>query len=406
MPLTDTTCRNARSAEKPLKISDGGGLFLLIQPTGSKLWRMAYRFQHKQKTLAFGAYPVVSLKDARAKRDGAKELLAKGSDPGEIKRIEKRNAKIAVANTFEEIAREWFNARRAGWTVGYSDRLLRRLEADLFPRIGLRPISEIEPLELLDCIRVVEKRGAVELAKRLLQSCGQIFRYAVASGRAFRDPSQDLRGALQSPGPKKHRAALKASELPDFLQALENYEGERSTVLGLKLIAHTFLRTNEVRYGRWSEIEGLDDEMPLWRIPPERMKARSEHLVPLTPHVVSILRELRILAGESECILPAPTKEGVVSQNTFIYAVYRLGYHSRMTVHGFRSTASTILNEQGFNRDWIERQLAHAERNEVRAAYNAAEWLGDRRYMLVWWSEYLDTAANGRKSIPLGERVD
>jgi len=406
MPLTDTTCRNARSAEKPLKISDGGGLFLLIQPTGSKLWRMAYRFQHKQKTLAFGAYPAVSLKDARAKRDGAKELLAKGSDPGEIKRIEKRNAKIAVANTFEEIAREWFNARRAGWTVGYSDRLLRRLEADLFPRIGLRPISEIEPLELLDCIRVVEKRGAVELAKRLLQSCGQIFRYAVASGRAFRDPSQDLRGALQSPGPKKHRAALKASELPDFLQALENYEGERSTVLGLKLIAHTFLRTNEVRYGRWSEIEGLDDEMPLWRIPPERMKARSEHLVPLTPHVVSILRELRILAGESECILPAPTKEGVVSQNTFIYAVYRLGYHSRMTVHGFRGIASTILNEQGFNRDWIERQLAHAERNEVRAAYNAAEWLGDRRYMLVWWSEYLDTAANGRKSIPLGERVD
>jgi len=405
MPLTDTTCRNARSAEKPLKISDGGGLFLLIQPTDSKLWRMAYRFQNKQKTLAFGAYPAVSLKDARAKRDSAKELLAKGIDPGEVKRMEKRDAKIAGLNTFEAIAREWFNARRAGWTAGYSDRLLRRLEADLFPRIGLRPISEIEPLELLECIRVVEKRGAVEIAKRLLQSSGQIFRYGVASGRAFRDPSQDLRGALQSPGPTKHHAALKASELPDFLRALENYNGERSTLLGLKLIAHTILRTNEVRYGHWSEIEGLDDDVPLWRIPPERMKARSEHLVPLTPQVVAILRELRALAGESDCILPAPTKEGVVSQNTFIYAVYRLGYHSRMTVHGFRGTASTILNEQGFNRDWIERQLAHAERNEVRAAYNAAEWLTYRRNMMAWWSEYLDAVANGRKVIPFEERI-
>jgi integrase len=405
MPLTDTTCRNARSAEKPLKISDGGGLFLLIQPTGSKLWRMAYRFQHKQKTLAFGAYPAVSLKDARAKRDGAKELLAKGVDPGEVKRMEKRDAKITGLNTFEAIAREWLNARRAGWTVGYSGRLLRRLEADLFPRIGSRPISEIEPLELLECIRVVEKRGAVDIAKRLLQSSGQIFRYAVASGRAFRDPSQDLRGALQSPGPTKHHAALKASELPDFLRALENYNGERSTLLGLKLIAHTILRTNEVRFGRWSEIEGLDDDVALWRIPPERMKARSEHLVPLTPQVVAILRELRTLAGESECILPASTKDGVVSQNTFIYAVYRLGYHSRMTVHGFRGTASTVLNEQGFNRDWIERQLAHAERNEVRAAYNAAEWLGYRRTMLTWWSEYLDAVANGRKVIPFEERI-
>ena len=405
MPLTNTACRNARSAEKPFKLSDGGGLFLLIQPTGSKLWRMAYRFQKKQKTLAFGAYPDVSLKIARAKRDTAKELLATGIDPSEVKKAEKRASGIAAANTFEVIAREWFNARRAGWTVGYADRLLRRLEADIFPRIGSRPIGEVEPLELLECIRVVEKRNAVELAKRLLQVSGQIFRYAVASGRAFRDPSQDLRGALQSPGQIKHRAALKASELPDFLRALANYNGERSTVLGLKLIAHTFLRTNEVRYGRWSEIEGLGDDVPLWRIPPERMKARSEHLVPLTPQVVAILRELRILAGESEYILPAPTKDGVISQNTFIYALYRLGYHSRMTVHGFRGTASTILNEQGFNRDWIERQLAHAERNEVRAAYNAAEWLADRRYMLTWWSEYLDAVASGRMVIPFNGRI-
>jgi integrase len=401
MGLTNTACRNARPARRPVKISDGGGLFLLVQPSGSKLWRLAYRYHGKQKSLAFGSYPAVSLKDARRKRELAKEQLAQGCDPGEVKRAQKYASMRALANSFEAIGREWFEIRRPGWTAGYADRLLRRLEADIFPRIGARPVSNIEPPDLLETVRQIEKRGAIELAKRLLQVSGQIFRFAIASGRATRDPSQDLRGALRSPGPKKHRAALRALELPEFLRALESYSGERSTALGIKLITHTFLRTGEVRFGKWSEIERLEGDTPLWRIPAVRMKARAEHLIPLTPQVVAILNQLRRLAGRSEYILPAPTKQGVISQNTLLYAVYRMGYHSRVTIHGLRGTASTILNENGFNRDWIERQLAHVERNDVRAAYNSAEWLEDRRRMMLWWSNYLDDALNGGKVKPL-----
>lgn len=403
MALSNIKCNNLRPKEKAYKTADGEGLYMLIQPAGGKLWRLAYRFSGKQKTLAIGAYPAVSLKDARSKREWAKENLAKGLDPSAIKKAEKRASNAAGTNTFELIAREWFDARRAGWTQGYSDRLIRRLEADIFPIIGGRSISEIEPPELLAAIRQIESRGAIELAKRILQVCGQVFRFAVASGRTIRDPSQDLRGALRTAGPVKHRTAMKAAELPDFLKALEIYDGSKSTVLGLKLLIHTFLRTSEVRFGRWSEIEGLDSTAPLWRIPAERMKMRSEHLVPITPQAAVILGELKKLSATSEFILPAATKERVTSQNTFIFALYRLGYHSRATVHGFRGTASTILNENGFNRDWIERQLAHTERNQVRAAYNSADWLPDRRKMMEWWSDYLDAATYGTKVVPFAD---
>ena len=248
-------------------------------------------------------------------------------------------------------------------------------------------------------IRAIEQRGAVELAKRLLQITGQIFRFAIATGRARRDPTQDLRGALRSPGPQKHRAALKAIDLPAFLRALESYEGDELTALGIKLVLHTFVRSAEARFATWSEFEGLEGPMPLWRIPAERMKARAEHLVPLTPQVVELLSQIRSSRRGSHLLFPSPARHGVISENTWIYAIYRLGYHSRVTVHGLRGTASTILNEHGFNRDWIERQLAHTERNGVRAAYNAAEWLADRRSMMRWWSDYLEqvgsASANG-----------
>ncbi|ESY07325.1 tyrosine-type recombinase/integrase [Mesorhizobium sp. RSR565B] len=392
MPLSDAACRNAKAGDKPRKLSDGGGLFLLVQPTGGKLWRLAYRFQLKQKTLAFGAFPAVGLKDARFLRQGAKELLAKGLDPSEQKKIAKREAQLEASNTLGMVAEEWFDARKHAWTPGYSDRIWRRLQSDVLSVMGNRPINGIEPPELLDVIRAIERRGAVVLAKRILQVTGQVFRYAIASGRASRDPSQDLRGALRSPGSTKHRAALKAGELPEFLRSLEQYQGDRTTTLALKLIVHTFLRTAEVRFGQWQELEGLDGDSPLWRIPASRMKTRNEHLIPLTPQVTAILRELKHLAGTNRQMLPAPTKDGVISQNTLIYALYRMGYHSRATVHGFRGTASTVLNEHGFNRDWIERQLAHTERSDVRAAYNTAEWLADRQKMLIWWSNYLDDA--------------
>jgi integrase len=391
MPLTDTAIRNAKPSEKPRKLSDGGGLFLLVQPAGSKLWRQAYRFDGKQKLLSHGIYPAVTLQEARSKRDAAKTLLARGIDPGQARQEEKAATKLREANTFENLAREWFNVRRDGWTVGYADRMLRRLEADVFPQLGARPINEMEPPDLLKAIRAVEARGAVVLAGRLLQVCGQIFRFAVASGRAVRDPSQDLRGALRSPGAKKHRAALKPGELGSFLRALASYPGDQQTALALQFVLHTMVRTAEARFAKWEEFE-LAGSQPIWRIPAERMKMRASHLVPLTPQVVGILGELRKLAGDSDYMLPSATKDGVISQNTLIYAVYRLGYHSRATVHGFRGTASTVLNEHGFNRDWIERQLAHTDRDGIRAAYNSAEWLSDRRAMLAWWSNYLDAA--------------
>jgi integrase len=293
MPLSDVACRNAKAGEKPIKISDGGGLHLLVQPRGGKLWRLAYRYDGKQKTLALGAYPTVSLLEARRRRDKAKEQLASGFDPGRIKKDEKRAARLAAANEFEGIAREWFSARGPSWVPGYSERLLRRLEADVFPAIGAKPISAIEPPELLAMVRAVEQRGATELAKRLLQVSGQIFRFAIATGRAQRDPSQDLRGALHSAGPQKHRAALKEVDLPVFVRALDAYPGERSTVLGLKLVLHTFVRTAEARFATWNEFENMHGAVPLWRIPAKRMKARTEHLVPLSPQVVALLRELR-----------------------------------------------------------------------------------------------------------------
>ena len=392
MPLTDTACRNAKPRAKRWKLADGGGLFLQIEPSGSKLWRQAYRINGKQKLLSHGSYPTTTLSKARSARDAAKVLLAEGIDPSAKKKAEKVEAKLAADNSFKAVATEWFGLREDGWTAGYSERIWRRLQADVFPKIGHLPIRQVEPPVLLGAIREVEARGAVVLAKRLLQVCGQIFRFAVASGRATRDPSQDLRGALRSPSMQKHRASLRAAELGPFLRALAAYPGEKQTALALSLVVHTMVRTAEARFAKWEEFEDLSGSEPLWRIPAERMKMRAPHLVPLTEHVVAILGSLKELSGNSVFVMPSTAKEGVISQNTLIYGLYRMGYHSRATVHGFRSTASTILNENGFNRDWIERQLAHSDQDEVRAAYNAAEWLSDRKRMLRWWSEFLVTA--------------
>jgi integrase len=264
---------------------------------------------------------------------------------------------------------------------------LRRLEADIFPVIGRRPIAELESPELLDTLRKVEKRGVNETARRLKQLIGQIFRFAIVTGRAKRDPSADLRDALRATGePQRHRA-MPLTELPTFLQKLETYSGEQQTKLALKLVTLTFLRTTELRAGKWVELEDVDGKSAQWRVPAERMKMRLEHLVPLSRQAIAVLRELRAISGNSSHIFPSPGKEGYMSSNTMLYALYRMGYHGRATTHGFRGVASTILNESNlFNRDWIERQLAHVERNEVRRAYNAAEWMPDRRRMMQWLS--------------------
>jgi integrase len=390
MPLTDVKCRNSKGQVRPYKLSDGGGLYLLVNPDGARYWRLAYRWHGKQRTLAIGVYPTVGLLEARAARDEAKRSLASNVDPSQVKRERKRAAKVATGNTFEAVAREWHDNWKGGRTEFYAAQILRRLEADVFPAIGRRPIAELEPPELLDMLRKVEKRGVHETARRLKQLVGQIFRFAVVTSRAKRDPSADLKDALRSAGePQRHRA-MPILELPKFLQQLETYGGEQQTKLALKLVTLTFLRTTELRAGKWRELENLDENSAQWRVPAERMKMRLEHLVPLSRQAVAVLRALRSLAGNSPNIFPSPGKEGCMSSNTMLYALYRMGYHGRATTHGFRGVASTILNESNlFNRDWIERQLAHVERNEVRRAYNAAEWMPDRRRMMQWWADHI-----------------
>jgi integrase len=400
MALTDTKCRNARGQKKRQKLSDGGGLHLLVNSDGARYWRLAYRWLGKQRTLALGVYPAVGLAEARAARDAAKRDLAGGRDPSIVKREKKRDAKIAGSNTFEAVGREWHENWKCARTPYYAAQILRRLEADVFPVIGKRPIAELDTAELLDMLRRVEKRGVYETARRLKQLVSQIFRFAIVTSRAKRDPSADLRDALQASGQPRRHKAMPVSELPTFLHRLDNYAGEQQTGLALKLVALTFLRTTELRAGRWSELEDLDGDNAQWRVPAGRMKMRLEHIVPLPSQAVAVLRQLRPLSHNSPFIFPSAGKDGCMSSNTMLYALYRMGYHGRATTHGFRGLASTILNESNlFNRDWIERQLAHVERNEVRRAYNAAEWMPDRRRMMQWWADHLSTLMAGPKKV-------
>ncbi len=387
--LTDTACRNAKPSEKPRKLADSGGLYLLISPTGSRLWRCDYRLDGKRRTASFGAYPAVSLASARAERDKLKERLAAHVDPAQAKREDKRARLERAGNSLEAITRDWFKVKGDQWVSGYAARIMSRLEADIFPPLGKRPLTEIEAPEILDAIRKVEARGAKEIARRELQTLGQVFRYAIATGRARRDPTQDLRGALAARPRVKRRTALPREDLPAFLKALDGYNGEPSTRLALRLIILTLVRTGELRAARWTEFEDLDGDAPLWRIPAERMKMGTEHLVPLAPETIAVLRELRQYTGRSAFLFPSKGKEGFMSNNTMIYAIYRLGWHGRATTHGFRAVASTWLNEAGFNSDWIERQLAHDERNEVRGAYNAAQYLAGRREMMGAWAGFI-----------------
>jgi integrase len=396
-PLTDLVVKKLKGATQPYKRSDGGGLYLLVSPDGSKYWRMAYRFHRKQKTLAIGVYPAVSLAQARDARGAARKLLAADTDPMQARRERKRMEKLAAANTFEAIAREWHENGKGHWTENYAKHVLKRLEADIFPVIGSRPLTEIEPLELLEALRKVEKRGALDIARRLRQVAGQIFRFAIATGHAKRDPTADLKGALKAAGRQQHHKAMPRTELPAFLRTLSSYDGTPQTRLALRLMVLTFVRTTELRAARWSEfnLDGAE-----WQIPAERMKMREAHIVPLSRQAREVLAELRGLAGKSEFVFPSPGVEGCMSNNTMLYAMYRMGFHGRATVHGFRAVASTLLNEMGFNPDWIERQLAHNERNKVRAAYNHAQYLSERQRMMQQWADYLDTMATGDKVVP------
>jgi integrase len=387
MALSDAKVRNAKPQTKPYKIADGEGLFLLVAPSGSKYWRFKYHFADKEKLLALGVYPEVSLGDARDLRAQARKTLAAGNDPGEAKKEAKRQAVLKSENAFEVVAREWFEQRKHEWAKSSAKIKLTRMERHIFPKLGPRPIADINAPEILSMLRVVEKSGALDTAQRVMQTCGQVFMYAIATGRAERNPVPDLRGALKTPV-TKHHAYLKADELPEFLKKLDAYDGALLTKLALRLLVLTFVRTTELRAAQWTEI---DFDKAEWRIPAERMKMKELHLVPLSHQAVAVLRELKNHTGNREYVFPNQHNLlTFMSENTMLYALYRMGYHSRTTGHGFRSTASTILNENGFTPDVIERQLAHSERNKVRAAYNHAQYLPERRKMMQWWADYLD----------------
>jgi integrase len=395
MPLTDIEIRRAKAREKAYKLFDEKGMYLLVSTTGARLWRLKYRVLQKEKVLALGQYPQCTLAEARDARDAARKLLRSGTDPGAVRREERREQQTRAGNTFEILAREWHANQQAKWTWHHAATVLRRIETHLFPRLGSRAIAEIEAPELLDALRLIERnaqanaRGSNEIAHRMLQTSGQIFRYAIATGRARRNPSVDLRGALKAKERTRNYAALSETELPEFLKKLKAYDGQTQTKLAMRLLLLTFVRTGELRRSEWSEFE-LDKAQ--WRVPAERMKMRSEHIVPLSTQAIEVVRELQKLNdGRRYVFANQANHEKPMSENTLLYALYRMGYHSRATAHGFRATASTILNEQGFRPDVIERQLAHAERNKVRAAYHRAEYLPARRKMMQHWSDYLDS---------------
>jgi integrase len=377
MSLSDAACKNAKPREKPYKISDEKGMHLLVIPNGANYFRFDYRFSGKRKTLALGVYPETGLKEAREKRDTARKQIAGGIDPCESKKIY-RQAAIADANsTFEIVAREWHSKFKAKWTDDHAGRLLARLERDIFPYLGKRPIDQIDAPELLLVMRRIESRGVLDTLHRALQNCGQIFRYGVATGRCSRDPSGDLRGALPPAKAKHHASITDPKQIGELLRAIDDYHGAFLSQCALKLSALTFCRPGEIRHAEWSE---FDLTAKQWRIPAHKMKMRQIHIVPLSRQAIEVIESIKPLTGDGQYLFPSErTKSRPMSENTVNAALRRMGYSKdEMTAHGFRSMASTRLNELHFNGDWIERQLAHTEKDGVRAAYNYAEYLPER----------------------------
>lgn len=396
-PLTDARIKAVRATEKPLKLFDGEGLYLLVNPNGSRWWRLKYRLGGKEKLLSLGVYPDITLKRAREKRDEARRLIADGIDPSERRKAEK----AARADTFETIAREWL-AQQTRLSEATRKRDLGRLERFVFRHIGSKPIATIKTAELLALLRRVEARGKIETTHRVRSLCGRVFRYAVATGRAERDISADLRGAIKPLETKNRAAITDPRRIGDLLRAIDGYVGQPTTHAALKLAPLTFVRPGELRAAEWSEFD-LDGKEPQWRIPARRMKMAEAHIVPLSRQAVAILEELQALTGDGKFLFPSlltPTR--CMSDNTINTALRRLGFSKdEMTGHGFRAMASTCLNEQGWHPDVIELQLAHKERNKVRAAYNRAERLAERRKMMQAWADYLDGLKAGAKVVSI-----
>ncbi|MGA9070672.1 MAG: integrase arm-type DNA-binding domain-containing protein, partial [Terracidiphilus sp.] len=392
MPLTDTEVRKARPSDKPYRLSDSGSLYLWITPSGGKLWRWAYRHEGKEKLMSFGKYPDVPLGLARERHAEARKRLATGVDP----MAERKAEKAAVENSFQSVAGFWLAHWRDGKSPRHVDYVKRRMDADILPCLGTRPIALIEAPELLAMTKAIERRGAREIAKRALETVGQVFRFAIAHGYSKRNPASEIRpGDILKSARKVNYARVDARELPELLRTIEVYQGTHVTRLAIKLIALTFVRTSELIGAKWAE---FDLEAGRWDIPAERMKMRTPHIVPLSRQALNVLDTLRTLTGESEWLFPGDrnTKKPM-SNNTILKALERMGYKGRMTGHGFRGLASTILHEQGYNHEHIELQLAHAPRNAVSAAYNHALYLEPRAKMMQEWADYLEVTQRGGK---------
>jgi len=392
--LTNTAVSNAKPKAKPYKMADGEGLFLFVTPSGSRLWRMKYRFGGKEKLLSFGSFPALSLAAARRHKAEARKLLAEGVDPSTERRDEEIRAEMD-ALTFAEVANEWFEK----WKVPLADvtvtHVRYRLDRFLFPDLGCSPIRDIGPRQVLDTLRKVEGEGHVHSARRALQTCGQVFRYGVASGYVDSDPTRDLRGALASETVTHQASITDPQGVAGLLRAIWDYRGSPVTALALRFSAMAFVRPGELRHAEWPEVNFESAE---WRIPAKKTKMREKHIVPLARQAVEVLRELQKLTGKGRYLFPSErTVTCPMSENTVTAALRRMGFtKDEMCAHGFRSMASTLLNEQGWNRDAIERQLGHAERNSVRAAYNYAEFLPERRKMMQAWADYLDALRIGK----------
>lgn len=399
MPLTDTTIRNAKPKDKPYRIFDGGGLYLEVAPSGGKWWRLKYRSEGKEKRISLGTYPDVSLKDARERRDKERKLLVAGIDPGMSRKAEKASKGQRALNSLEIVAREWFEKFSSAWVEAHSTKIISRLERDIFPWLGNKPVNEITAPELLAVLRKIENRGALETAHRTLGNCGQIFRYAIATGRAARDISGDLRGALPPFSGGNFAAVTEPSKVAELLRAIDGYQGTLTVASALKLAPLVFVRPGEQRRAEWADIN-FDKAEWCFHI----TKTKTEHIVPLSIQAISILKELRPLTGDGRYVFPsARTKERPMSDNAILSGLRRLGISAEeMTGHGFRAMARTILDEVlGFRPDYIEHQLAHSVKDPNGRAYNRTAHLPSRRKMMQEWADYLDKLKTGAEVIPL-----
>lgn len=394
MALTDIAIKSSKPRDSAFKLSDGRGLQLHVTPQGSRLWRWAYRHEGKQKLMALGVYPNVSLAQARDKADLARKLLATGVDPMAARKSDKIARRLAVEDTFAAVAKKWWESWKAARSDSHTVYVWRRLEADVSPAIGKRPVAEIEAPELVAMMKAIEKRGALDIAKRALQTCSQIFRYAIAHGLAKRNPAVEIRPSdVLASRKKENYARLDSKELPELLRKIEVYNGSTVTRVAIKLMSMTFVRTSELIGARWEEFD-LDGGR--WDIPASRMKMKTPHVVPLSTQAVTLLRSLHTLTGHSSLLFPGERDhQKSMSNNTILGALDRMGYAGRMTGHGFRGIASTLLHEQGWPHAHIELQLAHQERNQVSASYNHAMYLQPRAQMMQAWSDYLDACVAG-----------